>query len=156
MKQDSYKVINLSDSELAKAKAMFFGIDRDGSGSIDSSELRKLLESMGQHPSEEEVEALIRSVDGTGNCEKDGRIQLREFLLMYAQCKVPQASSNELEAFNVFVAYGGEAQVSNMCFFTNVTLPCLHSPSWHWHAMHEQRKASMLSIAKVISPFPFC
>ena len=56
---------------------MFFDMDRDGSGSIDAEELGMMLRSLGQNPTEKELDELIDSVD---EGDKDGQIQLREFL----------------------------------------------------------------------------
>ena len=72
----------ISDRELEAARKMFFELDRDGSGSIDAEELGMMLRSLGQNPTEEELIELINSVD---EGEKDGQIQLREFLKLYTQ-----------------------------------------------------------------------
>ena len=72
----------ISDKELEAARKMFFELDRDGSGSIDAEELGMMLRSLGQNPSDEELKELIDSVD---DGDKDGQIQLREFLLLYTQ-----------------------------------------------------------------------
>ena len=61
---------------------MFFDLDRDGSGSIDAEELGMMLRSLGQNPTDEELRDLIDSVD---EGDKDGQIQLREFLKLYTQ-----------------------------------------------------------------------
>ena len=72
----------ISDKELEAARKMFFELDRDGSGSIDAEELGMMLRSLGQNPTEEELKDLIDSVD---EGDKDGQIQLREFLKLYTQ-----------------------------------------------------------------------
>ena len=64
----------ISDKELEAARKMFFELDRDGSGSIDAEELGLMLRSLGQNPSDEELHALIDSVD-TG--DKDGQVSER-------------------------------------------------------------------------------
>lgn len=96
----------ISDKELEAARKMFFELDRDGSGSIDAEELGLMLRSLGQNPSDEELHALIDSVD-TG--DKDGQIQLREFLLLYTQgldTKTKGAANTE-DINNIFNALGG-------------------------------------------------
>ena len=55
-------------------------LDRDGSGSISAEELGAMMRGLGQNPSEEELQELIDSVD---EGEKDGQIQLREFIKLY-------------------------------------------------------------------------
>ena len=65
-----------------------------------------MLRSLGQNPSEEELKALIESVDSG---DKDGQIQLREFLQLYTQgldTKTKGAASKE-DINNIFNALGG-------------------------------------------------
>ena len=73
----------IPDEAMMAAKAMFFSLDRDNSGSIDAVELGVMLRALGQNPTEEELKALIDSVDGADGDEADGQIQLREFLKLY-------------------------------------------------------------------------
>lgn len=89
---------------------MFFELDRDGSGSIDAEELGMMLRSLGQNPTDEELKELIDSVDDGD--DKDGQLQLREFLKLYTQgldSKNKGAAGKE-DVFNVFVALGVRAQ----------------------------------------------
>jgi Ca2+-binding EF-hand superfamily protein len=53
---------------------------RDKSGSISCSELTKLFEKLGFHPSDDELEALLKQAD-TG---RDGSIQFNEFKALMA------------------------------------------------------------------------
>lgn len=97
----------ISDKELEAARKMFFDLDRDGSGSIDAEELGMMLRSLGQNPSEEELIELINSVD---DGDKDGQIQLREFLKLYTQgldSKLSGQAGKE-DVSNVFSALGGD------------------------------------------------
>lgn len=103
----------ISDEVLQKAKAMFFALDKDSSGSIDADELGVMLRSLGQNPSEEELQALIDSVDGDGG-EKDGKIQLREFLKLYADAMGDPDAGNKVgkeDIVNVFCSMGGDSKV---------------------------------------------
>jgi len=97
----------ISDKELEMARKMFFELDRDGSGSIDSEELGVMLRQMGQNPTEQELKDLINSVD---DGDKDGQIQLREFLKLYTESidakKSGQAGKDDVR--NVFCALGGD------------------------------------------------
>jgi len=72
----------ITDEELNAARQIFFALDCDASGSIDAEELGVMLRSLGQNPTEQELKDLIDSVD---DGDKDGKIQLREFLKLYTQ-----------------------------------------------------------------------
>uniref|UniRef100_A0A7S2FQG4 EF-hand domain-containing protein n=1 Tax=Haptolina brevifila TaxID=156173 RepID=A0A7S2FQG4_9EUKA len=72
----------ITDEELNAARQIFFSLDCDASGSIDAEELGVMLRSLGQNPTEAELKELIDSVD---DGDKDGKIQLREFLKLYTQ-----------------------------------------------------------------------
>lgn len=72
----------ITDAELNAARQIFFSLDCDASGSIDAEELGVMLRSLGQNPTETELKELIDSVD---DGDKDGKIQLREFLKLYTQ-----------------------------------------------------------------------
>jgi Ca2+-binding EF-hand superfamily protein len=95
----------ISDKELEMARKMFFELDRDGSGSIDAEELGVMLRQMGQNPTEQELKELIDSVD---DGDKDGQIQLREFLKLYTESvdakKSGKAGKDDVR--NVFCALG--------------------------------------------------
>ena len=95
----------ISDKELTEARKMFFEMDRDGSGSIDAEELGMMLRSLGQNPSDQELKELIDSVD---EGDKDGQIQLREFLKLYTQSLDGKTSgqAGKEDCANVFAALG--------------------------------------------------
>jgi len=101
----------LSDELTTAAKAMFFSLDRDNSGSIDADELGVMLRSLGQNPTDKELQDLIDQVDGGPGGEKDGQIQLREFLQLYADTvNADGDKANKIEkvdAINVFQCFGG-------------------------------------------------
>ena len=99
----------ISDKELEAARKMFFELDRDGSGSIDAEELGMMLRSLGQNPTDEELAALIDSVD---EGDKDGQIQLREFLKLYTQSLDTKQSgqAGKDDVVNVFCALGVRAR----------------------------------------------
>ena len=105
----------LPDDVLAAAKKMFFELDRDNSGSIDADELGVMLRSLGQNPTDEELRALIASVDGADGGESDGQIQLREFLRLYSDAvdndgkKVNKVDRSDV--YNVFQTFGGQIAV---------------------------------------------
>ena len=99
----------ISDKELEAARKMFFELDRDGSGSIDAEELGMMLRSLGQNPTDEELRDLIDSVD---EGDKDGQIQLREFLKLYTQSLDQKSSgtAGKEDVFNVYMAMGVRAR----------------------------------------------
>ena len=105
----------IPDEAMMAAKAMFFSLDRDNSGSIDAVELGVMLRALGQNPTEEELKALIDSVDGADGDEADGQIQLREFLRLYADAidatgkKVNKVDKSDVN--NVFTCFGGDLKV---------------------------------------------
>ena len=94
----------VSDAELQQAKRLFWELDRDGSGSIEADEIMFMLRSLGQNPTKEGVEALIARFD---DGEKDGKIQLREFLQMYANGLDNQNSSSFEDVLDSFRALEG-------------------------------------------------
>ena len=53
-----------AEDELRKAFEVF---DKDGSGTIDSDELRQVLRTMGENLTEAEIEELIQQADRDGN-----------------------------------------------------------------------------------------
>ena len=105
----------IPDEAMMAAKALFFSLDRDNSGSIDADELGMMLRALGQNPTEEELKALIDSVDGADGDEADGQIQLREFLKLYADAidatgkKVNKVDKSDVN--NVFTCFGGDLKV---------------------------------------------
>jgi len=59
----------------AEIKQCFDQFDADGSGAIDSGEIKKVCEALGVDASQAEVDALIKEADTDG----DGKIQYSEF-----------------------------------------------------------------------------
>lgn len=73
--------------------------DKDGGGSISSSELAAVMRSLGQNPTEEELKEMIADVDEDGN----GEIDFEEFLQMMSK-KITTCDTEEeiRDAFRVF------------------------------------------------------
>ena len=61
-------VLRVSPAELREAFSLF---DKDGSGTISNEELEVVMKSLGQNPTEEELEEMIKEVD------VDGRLYLK-------------------------------------------------------------------------------
>jgi len=81
----------------------FNAFDKDGGGSIDKEELHELFRSLGQQPTEEELDNMIRCADTDGN----GTIDFEEFATLMAHMMVshesPQAQYDKLQhAFSIF------------------------------------------------------
>ena len=70
------------DRELKDAFAVF---DTDGSGLISRSELKGLLNNLGQVVSDEELDAMMGEVDKDGN----GEIDFEEFKAMMVRVYIP-------------------------------------------------------------------
>ena len=71
-----------------------------------------MLQSLGQNPTEEELEEIIREVDIDGN----GEVDFNEFvLLMSKRLKATEQEDNLQDAFNIFDESGnGEIVASNL------------------------------------------
>lgn len=94
----------MSDKELENARKIFFELDIDGSGSIDADELGAVMRSLGQSPTEQELAELIKSVD---EGDKDGKLQLREFLKLYVRGLDTREKVGAKDVNDCFSALGG-------------------------------------------------
>lgn len=65
-----------SQDELRVAFRQF---DRDGSGYIQTRELEEIMQQMGRRFNKEEVDAMINSLDKSG----DGKISFDEFVILF-------------------------------------------------------------------------
>eukprot|EP01117_Protostelium_nocturnum_P010931 TRINITY_DN3951_c0_g2_i1.p1 TRINITY_DN3951_c0_g2~~TRINITY_DN3951_c0_g2_i1.p1 ORF type:complete len:147 (-),score=62.98 TRINITY_DN3951_c0_g2_i1:763-1203(-) len=89
----------LTESQIAEFREAFLLFDRDGDGKITNKELGTVMRSLGQNPSERDVEDLIQQVDADGN----GHIDFTEFLAMMARKMQDFDSEEEMrEAFSIF------------------------------------------------------
>mmetsp|Transcript_25911 Transcript_25911/g.55467 ORF Transcript_25911/g.55467 Transcript_25911/m.55467 type:complete len:150 (+) Transcript_25911:137-586(+) len=92
-----------TDIQIAEFKQAFSLFDKDGDGTIDSEELGTVLRSLGNQPTEEEVEDMIREADKDGN----GIIDFAEFIeMMPLQERDDNAEEEMMDAFRVFDADG--------------------------------------------------
>ncbi|KDE04550.1 calmodulin [Microbotryum lychnidis-dioicae p1A1 Lamole] len=89
----------LSEEQVSEFKEAFSLFDKDGDGTITTRELGTVMRSLGQNPTEAELQDMITEVDADGN----GQIDFPEFLTMMAR-KMKDTDSEEeiLEAFKVF------------------------------------------------------
>ena len=92
-------VDNLPNQQIQEYKEAFSVFDRDGNGVINTDELESVLKSLGQNPTSEEVNDMIKDVDIDGN----GTIDWNEFLaLMSRHLKDEDGELEIWETFEVF------------------------------------------------------
>jgi calmodulin len=82
--------------DFQEAFALF---DRDGSGSITSTELGDVMKSLGQKPSEQELNNIVSEIDADGN----GEIDFPEFLTM--MLRKMNEGNPEKELLDVFMVF---------------------------------------------------
>ena len=89
----------LTCEQIGEFKEAFSLFDKEGDGTVTNNELRTVMRSLGQNPTEAELADMINEVDADGN----GTIDFPEFLTMMAR-KMKDTDSEEeiLEAFKVF------------------------------------------------------
>ena len=75
--------------KIARMKDAFALFDKDGDGTMDTSELGTVLRSLGQNPSEEELQQMIADVDEDGS----GAIDFNEFAQMMEKHLAGQPAS---------------------------------------------------------------
>jgi calmodulin len=90
---------NLSERQIGDFKDAFKTYCVDEDGSISSKELGIILRSLGQNPTEPELQDMINEVDADGS----GRLDFPEFLIMMAnQVKQTESEEEIRESFRVF------------------------------------------------------
>ncbi|XP_074640158.1 neo-calmodulin-like [Tubulanus polymorphus] len=94
-----------TESQIRELKEAFRLFDKDGDGSITSSELGTVMRNLGQFPSADELEQLLSEVDING----DGKFSFEEFVQVMANMGGLSEEHNEedeveelREAFKVF------------------------------------------------------
>merc|ERR1712126_515944 len=89
----------LTEEQIAEFKEAFSLFDKDGDGTITTKELGTVMRSLGQNPTEAELQDMINEVDADGN----GTIDFPEFLTMMTRRMKYTDSQEEIrEAFRVF------------------------------------------------------
>ena len=106
----------LTDEQIAEFKEAFALFDKDGDGTITTKELGTVMRSLGQNPTEAELQDMINEVDADGN----GTIDFPEFCTLMARKMKDTDSEEELkEAFRVFDKDGNgfisAAELRHMC-----------------------------------------
>lgn len=89
----------LSNEQISEFKEAFSLFDKDGDGTITTRELGTVMRSLGQNPTEAELQDMINEVDQDGS----GTIDFPEFLTLMARKMQDSDSEEEIkEAFRVF------------------------------------------------------
>eukprot|EP00949_MAST-11_sp_MAST-11-sp1_P003593 g3593.t1 len=92
-------VENLSEDLMEEFRQAFALFDKDGNGSISSDELGSVLQSLGQTPTQEDLDKMIKEVDNDDN----STIEFSEFCTMMASKMRKVENEEEIsEAFKVF------------------------------------------------------
>ena len=91
--------IDLTEQQKNEFKQAFELFDLNKNGKITHKELKKIMQGLGQDPTEVEIDELVKEIDADG----DGQIDFDEFLAMLTR----KANTNQIEddiqkAFKVF------------------------------------------------------
>ncbi|KAL5334497.1 hypothetical protein BJX70DRAFT_378229 [Aspergillus crustosus] len=89
----------LTPDQIAQFKEVFAVFDKDGTGDITATELGEVMRSLGQNPTETELQDIIDELD----VDRTGTIDFDEFLVMMSRKVKDSDPEAELrEAFAVF------------------------------------------------------
>ena len=89
----------LSETQIEEFREAFLLFDKNGDGTITTVELGTAMRSLGQNPTEEELQEMINEVDEDGG----GSIDFTEFLtMMVKKMKDTDTEDDIREAFRVF------------------------------------------------------
>ena len=89
----------LSNDQIDELKEAFIVYDTDGDGAINSKELGYVLRTLGQNPTETELEDILLDADDDGN----GTLDFTEFLFMM-EARMKEID-HEAEMMSVFKVY---------------------------------------------------
>ena len=90
---------NLTEEQVNEFREAFNLYDKDGDGTITILELGSIIRSLGQTPTDTELQDLINEID----LDKSGTIDFSEFLMMMSKKVTYVNSETELiEAFKIF------------------------------------------------------
>ncbi|KAG8722786.1 calmodulin-like 3 [Ceratobasidium sp. 395] len=98
----------LSQEQIAECREAFSLFDKDGDGTISKDELGTIMRSLGQCPSDSELQGIIER----GDLDHSGTIDFDEFLAMMGGMMQETSMDDEMrEAFQVFDK-DGSGQIS--------------------------------------------
>ena len=91
---------DMTQDQIDEYREIYNIFDADGSGSIQHDEIAQVMRTLGQNPTDEEVETMVAAIDVDGN----GEVEFDEFIiLMVQQLKKENMAEEELvEVFKVF------------------------------------------------------
>lgn len=95
------KKFELSADDVRELKEAFNLFDKDKNGMIDCEELREVMQSLGQMPTQEQLEDMIHEID----TDNDGVVDFDEFLQMMTKHRLEERSNylqDLSDAFDVF------------------------------------------------------
>ncbi|KAM3177962.1 hypothetical protein ACTXT7_003500 [Hymenolepis weldensis] len=99
LREDEMMADQLTHEQIADLREAFSLLDKDGDGSITTKELGTFMRSLGQNPTEAELQAMINE----GDIDVSGTIDFPEFLtLMTRKMKETDREEEMNEAFRVF------------------------------------------------------
>ena len=84
---------SLTPEQLAEYKEAFALFDKDGSGTISGQELGQVMRSLGQIPTNSELEDMVMEVDSNGN----GEIDFPEFCELMGKMNGSRGSKEQQE-----------------------------------------------------------
>ncbi|OJJ43926.1 hypothetical protein ASPZODRAFT_18705 [Penicilliopsis zonata CBS 506.65] len=88
-----------TEKQIEELREAFRVFDKDGNGDITAVELGDVMRSLGQNPSETELEDMINEID----TDRNGTISFEEFLgMMSTKMKHTDTETELREAFKVF------------------------------------------------------
>lgn len=79
--RESFARYLLNDEQVAEIRKSFNVCDEDGSGTIERNELSRVMKELGETPTQEELEDILKDLDKNG----DGSISWEEFLGVMAE-----------------------------------------------------------------------
>ncbi|XP_017079815.1 calmodulin-related protein 97A [Drosophila eugracilis] len=89
----------LTEEQIAEFKDAFVQFDKEGTGKIATRELGTLMRTLGQNPTEGELQDLIADIDSNGN----GQLDFSGFCaIMAKQMRETDTEEETREAFKIF------------------------------------------------------
>eukprot|EP00189_Rhodosorus_marinus_P005827 CAMPEP_0113964528 /NCGR_PEP_ID=MMETSP0011_2-20120614/7200_1 /TAXON_ID=101924 /ORGANISM="Rhodosorus marinus" /LENGTH=180 /DNA_ID=CAMNT_0000976861 /DNA_START=345 /DNA_END=887 /DNA_ORIENTATION=+ /assembly_acc=CAM_ASM_000156 len=90
--------LDLTEETIKEFREAFALFDQNSDGTITVQELGRVMNSMGQNPSERELRQMIDGVDADG----DGTIDFAEFVTLMARKMSTDRDAEVRQAFNIF------------------------------------------------------
>jgi len=98
----------LSEEEVGDLKEAFSLFDIDGDGTITLVELKEVMRSLGQNPTEQELIQMINSVDDNG----DNEIDFEEFLILMSSKNQGGKNDPDKELRDAFAVFDSDGSGS--------------------------------------------